>query len=222
LYISPIYPKFTVPREKFAVVPSLETPVVGKKSEEIMSAYERLLEDYEDNVKRRIDLEIAKDVIMDYRLGNQVNFGGLSDEADQEEREPLIRIPGFLADVLEMPKKKYLQQNLFIFVAISLLPAIAKTSAQTCLSLGFGAGLFLLYQRGAPVVSEEEEGPPVEVRPLLLSVGITAAAGFLGGLLAQLVASFVTIQYDSVFGVCTALMFFISATFFKVQRAAEF
>ena len=41
---------------------------------------------------------------------------------------------------------------------------------------------------------------PVKVRPLLLSVGITAAAGFLGGLLAQLVASFVTIQYDSVFG----------------------
>ena len=38
-----------------------------------MSAYERLLEDYEDNVKRRIDIEVAKDVIMDYRLGNQVN-----------------------------------------------------------------------------------------------------------------------------------------------------
>jgi hypothetical protein len=193
--------------------------------DEIESAYEELLERYPGDVKRKIDLDVAKDTILEFRLQQRLS-GVMKGPAPvspfdrKEEKGPLIRIPGFLQGVMELPSKAYLQRNLVVFGAIGLLPVIAKVSAGTCLSLGFGTALFLLYQRGAPESGDDEmyaEMRPAKVKPLLLALGITAIAGFLGGLLSSVVTSFVYLRFDTVFGVCSAFTFFLSATLFKVQ-----
>merc|ERR1719321_2587138 len=113
---------------------------------------------------------------------------------------------------MELPTKAYLQRNLVVFGGIGLLCAVAKIAASTCLSLGFGAGLFLLYQRGAPEAADDEmyaEMRPAKVRPLLLAVLITAVAGLLGGMLSSVLSSVMYLPFDSIFGVCTTFMFFV-------------
>jgi hypothetical protein len=190
---------------------------------EIEAAYDQLLEKYPDDIKRKIDLDVAKDIILEFRMRDRLAGKGkvmFNPNERPEVKEPFFKIPSFLESVMEIPTKSYLRQNLIIFGCISLLPLVAKVQASTCLSLGFGAGLFLLYQRGAPESDDDEMAAqmrPARVRPLLLALGITAVAGFVGGLLSSFVSSFVYMAFDSVFGLCTTVMFFFTSTFFKVQ-----
>ena len=136
--------------------------------DEIEAAFDSLSAAAEGDTKKKIKLQVAKDRIFDNRLRQRMSgaFKGTAPINPFEREEgpkPLIKIPVFLADVMELPTKEKLFQNLAIFTLIGLLPALSKSWASTSITLGFGVGLFTLYNRGVPESSSEmgaEMRPP--------------------------------------------------------------
>lgn len=193
--------------------------------DEINRAYDELAGKYEGDTKMTIKLQVAKDGIFDHLLRQRMSgaLKGAVAESPFDRKEapkPLISIPPFLADVMELPTRQYLLKNAGVFGAIALLSVLSKAWATTSVGLGFATGLFLLYNRGVPDTSNDLDADmrPPKVRPLLLAAGITLLAGALGATLSQLVYG--TIKFmaqESVIGVCTSFAFFLSATLFKVQ-----
>jgi len=139
----------------------------------------------------------------------------------KEEPKPLIQIPVFLADVMELPTKDYLIKNAAVFGVIGFLSVLSAAWATTTVSLGFAVGLYLLYNRGVPPSPSgmDAEMRPPKVRPLALATGITVLAGAIGATVSQLLYRSVRAMFaqESVIGICTSFAFFVSATLFKVQ-----
>jgi len=193
--------------------------------DEINRAYDDLASKYEGDTKMTIKLQVAKDAIFDHLLRQRMSGALKSTVAEspfdrKEEKQPMIRIPVFLADVMELPTQQYLIKNLGVFGVIGLLPVLSKAWASTAVGIGFATALFLLYNRGVPDTSNDMDADmrPPKARPLLLATGFTLLAGAIGGTFSQLIyKSIKFMAQESVIGVCTSLCFFVSATLFKVQ-----
>jgi len=193
--------------------------------DDINRAYDELAGKYEGDPKMTIKLQVAKDAIFDHLLRQRMSGALKGTVAEspfdrKEEPKPLIKIPVFLADVMELPTRQYLVKNAAVFGAVGLLGVLSKAWASTSVGLGFATGLFLLYNRGAPESSNDMDAEmrPPKVRPLLLAAGITILAGALGATLSQLVHGAISaISQEGVISMCTSFFFFVSATLFKVQ-----
>lgn len=193
---------------------------------EIEAAFNELVTRSNSDPKRRIKLQIAKDKILEDRLRQRMS-GTLRGTAPinpferPEAPKPLITIPPFLADVMELPSRDLLKKNAFVFGVISLLPFLARTWASTSVSLGFAVGLYSLYNRGLPDTTGQMGGEmrPPKVRPLVLASGITFIAGAIGATVSQLAYGLVRrlLAQEIFIALCTSLAFFTSATLFKVQ-----
>jgi len=193
--------------------------------DEIEAAFESLSEQYAGDTKKKIKLQVAKDKILEDRL-RQVMRGKLKGAAPinpferEEGPKPLIKIPVFLADVMELPEKETAVKNLFVFGLIGLLPALSKSWASTSITLGFGVGLYLLYNRGIPDSGEMgADMRPPKPKPLLMAGGITLLAGMVGGTISTLVYKLMRrlVSQELCIGLFTSLGFFTAATLFKVQ-----
>jgi len=195
--------------------------------DEINRAYEDLCDKYKGETKRLIKLQVAKDKILDDRLRLRM-AGALKSTVSKDDwriadnrkaaKEPMIKIPPFLEDVMELPAKQLLLKNAAVFFGISLLPIISKQWASTSITLGFGIGMFLLYNRGMPSTggSVEAEMRPPKVKPLLLTAGIVTLAGTIGSAL-SLILPLRFLMQELAITLCSSLGFFSACTFFKVQ-----
>lgn len=193
--------------------------------DDINLAYDELASKYQGDTKMTIKLQVAKDAIFDHLLRQRMSgaLKGVVAESPFDKKDgpkPLITIPVFLADVMELPTRQYLLKNLGVFGVIGLLPVLSKAWASTSVGIGFATSLFLLYNRGVPDSSNDldAEMRPAKVRPLLLAAGITVLAGALGATLSLLLhGAMKFMAQESVIGLCTSAFFFVSATLFKVQ-----
>ena len=135
--------------------------------DEINTAYDELAAKYEGDTKMTIKLQVAKDKILDDRLRQRMR-GSLKGAVAEspfdrpEEKQPLIKIPVFLADVMELPTKEYLLKNAGVFGAIGMLAVLSASWAPTSVGLGFAVGLYLLYNRGVPPSNNDMDA---EMRP---------------------------------------------------------
>jgi hypothetical protein len=166
--------------------------------DEIEAAFEDLVTKYADDPKRKIKLQVAKDKILEDRLRQRMS-GSLKGAAPinpferPEAPKPLITIPPFLADVMELPTRAMLLKNAAVFGAIGLLPALSRTWASTSVGLGFAYAFYSLYNRGVPDgggLSGGEMRPP-KPKPLALAGGITFFAAALGATASQVLYGFV-------------------------------
>jgi len=195
--------------------------------DEINVAHDGLADKYKGDVKMTIKLQVAKDKILDDRLRQRMSGALKSAVAEspfdrKEAPEPFIKIPPFLADVMELPTRALLQKNALVFGAIGFLPVISKSWAATSVGLGFAVSLYLLYNRGVPESSSSEMGMemrPPKAKPLILATGFTLLAGALGATVSQLVYGFLArfMAQQSVIGLCTSIFFGFTASIFKVQ-----
>jgi len=195
---------------------------------ELDRAYQNVLQKYPGDETKKAAAETAKEVIFRSRLEGRMSGKLQASKAASSswirdnrpvEREPLIKIPAFLSGVMEFPTRSYLLQNLLLFGLLGLLSPFPEF-APSLIALGFGCGLFRLYQRGAPEAPAGDEFAdmrPVKKRPFLLALGMTTLAGFLGALLSPIVSRLVGLAPYRVVAACTAFMYFLSATYFKVQ-----
>jgi len=193
--------------------------------DEIEAAYEDLLAKYADDPKRKIKLQVAKDKILDDRLRQRMS-GSLKGSAPinpferPEAPKPLITIPPFLQDVMELPTRAMAQRNAAVFGVIGLLPLLSRTWASSSVGMGFAVAMYLLYNRGVPDTGEMGgEMRPPKVRPLVLSAGITFLAGAIGATLSQVIYGFVRrlVAQEIVIALSTSFAFFVSTSLFKAQ-----
>ena len=136
--------------------------------DEINSAHDSLASKYEGDVKMTIKLQVAKDKILDDKLRQRMS-GSLkatsfaeSPYDRKEAPKPLIKVPPFMADYVDLPSRAELQKNLLVFGAIGFLPMLSKSWAATSVGLGFATSLYTLYNRGVPASASEMGG---EMRP---------------------------------------------------------
>lgn len=165
---------------------------VDASYDDVEKKYDELAVTYAKDVKLKIKLGVAKDKIIDYRLSQrmsatkrgmgQARFG---EDFKQAPKKPLITLPPFLDRIMELPDRALLTTNAVIFGIIGLLPALSRSWASTSISLGFGLGMWRLYNRGmaASTGDMEMEMRPPKVRPLLLTAGITILGGMIGSTL---------------------------------------
>lgn len=201
--------------------------------DEVTDAYGELCTKYKGETKRLIRLQAAKDIVLEDRLRQRMAGAYKSDIADRvgknmdigdnrkEEKEPLITLPPWAEQYMELPSKKLLLRNGVLFGLISLMSIIAKHLAPTACALGFGFGFFLLYNRGIPATSstsidEMQTQREVAKKPVFIAAGLTVFMGALGGTLAQILPLSFLLEEATV-TVGLVLGFFTSATFFKVQ-----
>jgi len=195
--------------------------------DEINRAYDDLASKYKGDTKMTIKLQVAKDGIFDHLLRQRMRgaLKGAVAESPFDRKEapkPLITIPVFLADVMELPTRAYLLKNAGVFGAIAFLGVLSKAWATTSVSIGFATGLFLLYNRGVAETSNDMDADmrPPKVKPLALAAGITLLAGAVGATISQLLYGAIKFMaQESLIAVCTSFAFFMSATLFKVQEA---
>jgi len=195
--------------------------------DEINVAHDELAAQYKGNAKMTIKLQVAKDKIFDDRLRQRMSgaLKGTVAESPFDRKEapkPFIKIPPFLADVMEVPSRALLQTNVLVFAAIGFLPVLSKSWAATSVGLGFALAMYRLYNRGVPESSSSEMGMemrPPKAKPLILATGITVLAGALGATLSQLIYGFLAgfLAQQSVIAMCTSLFFCITSSLFKVQ-----
>jgi len=193
--------------------------------DDIESAYAELAEKYQGDTKMTIKLQVAKDKIFDHllrlRMSGKLKATVAESPFDSPVvKQPLIRIPVFMSDFMELPKKEDLLKNALIFGGIGLFGCLSKSWASTSVSLGFAMGLFLLYNRGAPESSNAEDASmrPPKAKPLAMAAGITLLAGAIGGSLSQLMVGVLRfLAPESLIGVGTSIAWFVTATLFKVQ-----
>ena len=135
--------------------------------DDINGAYDELASKYEGDTKMTIKLQVAKDAILDHLLRQRMS-GALKSTVSEspfdrkDAPEPFLKIPVFLADVMELPTRQYLLKNVGVFSAIAMLSVLSKAWASTSVGLGFATGLFLLYNRGIPDSSNDLDA---EMRP---------------------------------------------------------
>jgi len=193
--------------------------------DDVNEAYDALLPRYEDNPKMKIKLEVAKDKIFDDKLRKRMS-GAIKPKVAEspwdrpEPKKPLIKLPPFLDEIMELPTRAVLLKNSLIFGAIAMLPILSKSWASSAVGIGFAVSIYTLYNRGVPESSNEmaAEMRPPKAKPLILAAGITFLAGAIGGTLSQLLFGGVRfIAQESVIALCTSVSFCISATLFKVQ-----
>jgi len=135
--------------------------------DEINRAYDDLASKYKGDTKMTIKLQVAKDGIFDHLLRQRMRgaLKGAVAESPFDRKEapkPLITIPVFLADVMELPTRAYLLKNAGVFGAIAFLGVLSKAWATTSVSIGFATGLFLLYNRGVADTSNDMDA---DMRP---------------------------------------------------------
>jgi hypothetical protein len=123
--------------------------------DEINEAYEVLATKYAGETKRLINLQVAKDKILEDRLRQRMSGSlkaSVSESPFERRDEPrkLISLPPFLEGVMELPTRQELTKNAIVFAYIGLLPVLSLSWASTSVSLGFAASLYLLYNRGVP------------------------------------------------------------------------
>ena len=97
--------------------------------DDINRAYDELASKYEGDTKMTIKLQVAKDGIFDHLLRQRMSGALKSVVAEspfdkKDAPKPLITIPVFLADVMELPTRQYLLKNLGVFGVIGLLPVV--------------------------------------------------------------------------------------------------
>jgi len=193
--------------------------------DEINEAYEVLATKYAGETKRLINLQVAKDKILEDRLRQRMSGSlkaSVSESPFERRDEPrkLISLPPFLEGVMELPTRQELTKNAIVFACIGLLPVLSLSWASTSVSLGFAASLYLLYNRGVPDSGNTmgAEMRPPKVRPLLISAGVTFLAGAIGATLSQIVfGSLRLLPQQLVISLCTSFCFGMAATLFKAQ-----
>jgi len=193
--------------------------------DEINGKYDELAARYTDDPKMTIKLQIAKDKIFDDKLRQRMSGSlgaGVKDPYANigVEKKPLITLPPFLDDIMELPTRSALIENALVFGVIGLLPAISKGWSSSSVGLGFAVGLYKLYNRGIPNTNDMgAEMRPPKVRPVALAAGITILAGAIGATLSQFVYGVLrrVLAAEAVIGFCISFSFFVSSTFFKVQ-----
>jgi len=198
--------------------------------DEINRAYEDLCNKYKGETKRLIKLQVAKDKILEDRLRLRMS-GALkstvssddwrvADNRKEAKKSLQDMLPPMLADIVMVPSRKLLVKNALVFGGISLLPALSREWVTSSISLGFGLGLFLLYNRGLPDTGGkggmDGETRPPKVKPLAMTAGITFLAGALGAA-ASLVLPLRFLMQELAISLCCSLAFFTSCTFFQVQ-----
>ena len=116
--------------------------------DEVTDAYGELCTKYKGETKRLIRLQAAKDIVLEDRLRQRMAGAYKSDIADRvgknmdigdnrkEEKEPLITLPPWAEQYMELPSKKLLLRNGVLFGIISLMSIIAKHLAPTACALG--------------------------------------------------------------------------------------
>jgi hypothetical protein len=129
---------------------------------------------------------------------------------------------------IEPPTGSLFLQNLIIFGGLSLISVFAQIALSTCLALGFALGSARLYSRGLDEQMAAEAQDPnkksgfgVKVVPLVSALCIMIGSGYLGGLLATVAGPRLGLRltFNALCGLCTNIMFFLSATFLWVQPA---
>jgi len=201
--------------------------------DEITISYGELCTKYKGETKRLIRLQAAKDIVLEDRLRQRMAGAynsGISDgigrnmdigDNRKEEKEPLIKVPAWAENYMELPTKKLLLRNGVLFGCIALLSIVARNLAATACAMGFGFGFFLLYNRGIPATSstsidEAQTQRDVAKKPVFIAAGLTIFMGALGGTLAQILPLAFLLEEATV-TVGLVAGFFTSATFFKVQ-----
>lgn len=193
--------------------------------DEINSKYDDLEKRYEGDTKMIIKLQVAKDKIFDDKLRQRMS-GALGSAVKDPyanlgmDKKPLITIPPFLQEYIELPTRATLVENAVVFFVIGMLPSLSKGWASSSVGLGFAVGLYKLYNRGVPETNEmSAEMRPPKVKPVALAAGLTILFGAIGATLSQVAYGLLRsiLSPESVIGLCISFSFFLSATFFKVQ-----
>ena len=159
--------------------------------DEIMEAFDRLTA-AAAGPKQKIQLQVAKDKIMDFRLNQRLTgkiqgMKGLDDRMVEEKKTLQDRVPKPLQGIVEIPTRSYWLWNAYAYSVVAFLPILGSSFASTSLSMGFGVCLYRLYNRGAPKSSGamDAEFRPPKRKPLLLTAGITILTAMIGGCASQ-------------------------------------
>jgi hypothetical protein len=203
---------------------------------EMEDAYTRLTDKYSDDFKMKVKLKVARDAVIEASMSNMMPGSSIPSQGlavnpfeVPEAKKPKFSIPPAFRGFMELPTKKYLVQNAALFGAIGFIPILSRSFVPTAGALGFGLGLFRLYQRGvaAPNSDDAEEIEvslrDVRKRPFLLATGITVLSGAMGVTLSSVVGvvlrKYLATEVIATMGMSAG--FFTSATLFKVQDEEE-
>ena len=119
--------------------------------DEITISYGELCTKYKGETKRLIRLQAAKDIVLEDRLRQRMAGAynsGISDgigrnmdigDNRKEEKEPLIKVPAWAENYMELPTKKLLLRNGVLFGCIALLSIVARNLAATACAMGDAA-----------------------------------------------------------------------------------
>jgi hypothetical protein len=205
--------------------------------DEITEAYSELCTKYKGETKRLIRLQAAKDIVLEDRLRQRMAgayTSGISDgigrnmdigDNRKAAKEPLIKLPPWAEQYMELPTKKLLGRNALLFGILSILPFIlGKKVAASSTMLGFGFSFFLLYNRGIPAttanIDEMQAQREVAKGPVFRAAGLTIFFGLFGATLFQFLPLFSLLSAafeEATVTVGVLAGFFTSCTFFKVQ-----
>jgi hypothetical protein len=208
--------------------------------EEINAATKQLQAEYARDVKKKMQLGVVKDKIMEVRLRQRVT-GNLGIDADarasdlaSERAEELRRsrrkweAPGWTRGVVKLPDGKHLKQTSTFLGGATLGCLLVPSMASSFTMIGAVLGIGLLYNRGQPPVVRDDMGNPGEVRPvkpsvIALTVGLNLLIAFsfvfLGVGLMKLFPAVEAVLGSSL---VTTLMlnagFFVACTFFQTYK----
>jgi len=194
--------------------------------DEINAAYDSLSEKYAGETKRLIKLQVAKDKILEDRLRQRMSGSLKSAVAEspferKEDPKPLITLPAFMQDYMELPTRAIFTKRTTLFGAFGLLPLISKTFASTSIMMGFACCVYMVYNRGVPDTGSEmsADARPPKAKPLILAVGLTLLAGAIGACFSQVLIAIVPfVAQELVISMSISLFLGFAACLFKVQE----
>lgn len=199
--------------------------------DEVEAAVKRLSIKYGDDPKRKMKLDIYRDLIFEDRLNARMS-GRLQPKIKESPydrpipKKPLFVMPVWAQGIFKLPDLKYFRRTGLIMGIFITLGFVTPTLAGSCMAMAFIAAAGFLYNRGLPDPVRDEYGGIGEVRPvkhrivgktLLINLGVTAV--FFG--LAQLYMLYLPLPLwcppDAFVNFAVVLGLWFSCLFFLAQ-----
>jgi len=141
--------------------------------DEIMDAYIKLSEQYQNDPARMKKIDTAKEFILNERLKARMAGALRPTVVDSPfDEKPVVRIPPwviageFISKIFEMPTLSYTGRVLITVGGLCAAAWFSPRTAGTVLMLQTVSGAAFVYNRGTPDVPRDDMGQIGEIRPM--------------------------------------------------------
>merc|ERR1712070_97767 len=133
-----------------------------------------------------------------------------------------FRLPAFMDDYAQLPKRSEVVENALIFGVLGLMPAISASFAPTSIMMMTAVSIYKLYNRGAgrgPSNDMEMYQKQFKLKPFALTVAACLFSMGIGALLSQVLVGIIGIAEELLITLSVAFTLGTACSVFKLDES---